>query len=474
VAVVLTLAASVSYLIAGPPEVDADVRYFGFAIAVLISSLLAGLGPALLATGLSAFASAYLLLPPIFSVQIASEDRMARLILFIGEGVFLSFVGDRICTIGHETIDLPRLQRYMAAVLFVLGATGLKLLAWGNFEHNIPFAFYYTATAASAWVGGIGPGLTAVFLSSLCARYFFIDPTNSLAVQSPLAAARVLLFLTEGIVLATLAGRYLPARRLLSRAREQMRRYGKQWLKHSEDARALKAISRDVIWEWDFPSFSAVTANEHDTPDVVTPENSFRVWLQRIHPKDRLKVLASLRTAIEQGRPEWAYEYRRLDPGNGYLHVSDQAFIIRDHAWNPVRVVGRSTDVTDAKWASHRFEGNTSYRALFERNPQAILLADTGSHIVNANEAACDVLGYGRDQLTKLSLDDVFRSSAKGVLLGLTPDDPSSITFEDECVKASGEVFRAKIHAATVSGIEESSVDRIITIEETSESEVDS
>jgi K+-sensing histidine kinase KdpD len=68
IAVVTTATASVIYLHAGLPDVDSDVKYFGFAIAVLISSLTAGLGPGLLATALSACASAFLLLAPLLSL----------------------------------------------------------------------------------------------------------------------------------------------------------------------------------------------------------------------------------------------------------------------------------------------------------------------------------------------------------------------------------------------------------------------
>ena len=45
---------------------NTDLRCFAFAVAILLSALLGGLGPGLLATGLSAFANAYLFFTGLF------------------------------------------------------------------------------------------------------------------------------------------------------------------------------------------------------------------------------------------------------------------------------------------------------------------------------------------------------------------------------------------------------------------------
>src|ERR1035438_1787365 len=70
--------ASFLTFLAGPRYLDSEVSYFGFMIAVLASALLGGRGPGLLATGWSVLGSSYLLLPPVFSIQVASEDRITR------------------------------------------------------------------------------------------------------------------------------------------------------------------------------------------------------------------------------------------------------------------------------------------------------------------------------------------------------------------------------------------------------------
>jgi PAS domain S-box-containing protein len=333
-------------------------------------------------------------------------------------------------------------ERYLRPVLLVSTATAVKLAVWRNVECEMPFMFYYVTTAASAWLGGFGPGLLATFLSALCARFFFLDPRYSVSVIAPMDALRVGLFIVEGVGISYLSGKQNAAREAAHRAIQRMRQYGDLLLQSTLRARALRTLSKDVVWEWDLPP--SITIPDDATADVDTSAaSSFSAWLSGIHPGDRLRILASLKAAMQEGGAEWYGEYRRLFPGRGYVRVSDHAFILRDAARHPVRVVGRS-ETEDTRRPPAGFEEEGPYRALFENNPYAMLLADRGLHILDANNAACDVLGYSHDALTRRGLDDVLPTSASVVILGLSSVGAPSITFEEDCTRATGEVFRAR------------------------------
>jgi len=72
---------------------------------------------------------------------------------------------------------------YGAAVLLVAAALGPSLLLQRHFVH--PFLFlFYAAVMGAAWLGGAGPGLLAVVLSTLAIDYFFIQPYHSLAINA--------------------------------------------------------------------------------------------------------------------------------------------------------------------------------------------------------------------------------------------------------------------------------------------------
>jgi PAS domain S-box-containing protein len=472
-ALAATEIASLLYFIVGPDYADSDVRYFGFLLAVVVSAILGGLGPGLLATGFAALGSAYLFLPPIFSIQVASDDGIARLALFAGEGILLSVIGGMVRDTKTRDITVSMSTRYILALLFVSTATGLKLLAFGAVERDLPFTFFYAAIAASTFAGGLGPGLAATLLASVSARYFFLDPRYSLAVFTFKDAARVAFFMVEGILLAGLSAKHPKARRIVRDAIAQVRLYTKRMQRSVEDVRALRRISKDVIWELDLATNRMMRGvTETERPEIPAATMSFSSWLLQIHPEDRPVVNASLKSALQDGSEEWLCEYRRLRLGGTFTHVSDHAYIIKDDARNPVRVVGRTADMSESSRADGVFTKEREYRASFDQNPLAILLTDNDLRIMTANHAAREVLGYSLSELAMMNAETLFvpgrRETVVSMLVSLDPQDHSSITIEEECVRADGEIFRGKIAAAVVSGAEGRSSGRVIMIEDVS------
>jgi PAS domain S-box-containing protein len=283
------------------------------------------------------------------------------------------------------------------------------------------------------------------------------------------------LFVIGGIVISYLSAQHFEARRLFSAAVTRLRDLGRVLEERSDRARALRTICGDAIWELKLGTNAQIAAAAGGPDQDPTDAMEFTTWLKQIHPKDRLNAMTSLRSALEQGRTEWSYEYRRLRPGRGYVHVSDHAYIMRDDEWNPIRVVARSADQAELRGGSSVPQTEGPYRAFFENNPEAVLLADRGLRIAEANEAACDLLGYRRPDLRRLNVENVFEQRKRGLvmdkLVGLNMNDHSSTVFEVDCLRADGEVFRAKISAAVISQIEGSLVDRMITIEEIADPE---
>ena len=466
-----TALASLLHFLTGSPDVDSDVMYFGFTAAVLLTATVGGLGPGLLATGLSTFASVYLFLSPLFSMQVASDEQIARLILFAGEGVLLSFVGNVLRDADAADVDAAWIMRYLPALLFVSTATGLKLIVFTDLERILPFTFFYAAIAASAWWGGIGPGLLATLLASLAARYFFLIPRYSFNVSSSINAARVGLFILEGILISGLTATYPKARRIANDAIDKMRQYAHRMRKSMEDIRALRLTTKDVIWEWDTAANRMVRGTtELERPETSAATMTLGAWLQQIHPEDRTAVADSLNSAMREGREEWLCEYRRLRPGGASANISDHAYIVRDTAGNTVRLVGRSADITESKNAARIVGTERQYRAVFEQNPLAILLTDNGLHVIRSNRAAADVLGYSNAQLLGMHVEKVVeerrRNAIMETLLGLTRAGGSTITLEEDCVRADGELFRAKINTAVIPELEDGSAGWVIMIEE--------
>ncbi len=470
-AAIATLVACVPFLFSAPPEVDSDLRYFGFGLAVLVSAILGGLGPGLFTTGVSALLNAYFLIPPLYSFQIASPERAMRLLFFACEGILLSFVGHSVRREVAAKIGRSLGKRYGSAVIIVSATVALKLGLGADLAHQFPFSFFCLATALSSWLAGLGPGLLATLLSASAARFFFLEPVYSLAVWSKQNSVRVVLFMIEATVISYLSAEHPRTTRVVRDMLGQVRKHAQRVWQMMEDARALKSISRDVIWEWNLAANPiASRAVRLDPPESRADPVEFMLWLQQIHPKDRLNVMQSLRLAVEEGRREWFCEYRRLHPSGGYVQASDHAYIIRDAAWNAIRVIGRSADVTEAKFDSRALKSAGEYHAVFESNPVAMLLVDNALHVLEANEAACAVFGYTSREFSRQHVESLFdeasRASVLQVLLGLESADAHPISFETDCIRADGDMFRTRVNAAMILDMEGRAVDRIITFEE--------
>ena len=183
------------------PAVYGESHYYFFAAAILGTALYSGLGPGLLATALSAVASAYFFIAPFHSFRIEASEAVERLAMFVVEGAIISSVGHLIRE--NRTPELVSgSRRYISAALLVAGATVLKIVVFPSLERHLPFTFFYSAVVAAVWVGGGGPGIAAIVLSAACTYFLFF---RSVAVASP-ADPELVLFMLDATALCLLTG----------------------------------------------------------------------------------------------------------------------------------------------------------------------------------------------------------------------------------------------------------------------------
>jgi len=76
-------------------------------------------------------------------------------------------------------------------------------------------------------------------------------------------------------------------------------------------------------------------------------EDDPQMWIERLHPEDRIKVIAALEARGRSGK--LAIEYRWQCADGTFKHFLDQAVLIRDAEGRPVEFAGTITDVTDQR-----------------------------------------------------------------------------------------------------------------------------
>jgi PAS domain S-box-containing protein len=86
----------------------------------------------------------------------------------------------------------------------------------------------------------------------------------------------------------------------------------------------------------------AVTGFSHD--QVLNEPN---IWVDRLHPEDRDRVIAAMEARRKSGRASVEYRWQCAD--GGYKHFLDQAVLLKDTDGKPVEFAGTLTDISEQR-----------------------------------------------------------------------------------------------------------------------------
>lgn len=173
------------------------------------------------------------------------------------------------------------------------------------------------------------------------------------------------------------------------------RRRTRQILRQSEERfRLLARATNDAIWDWNLIDDSRWWNDGLDAlfgyrPTEVEPTSVS--WESRIHPDDRGRVMAGIRTAIQSKAETWSDEYRFTRKDGSHAYVLDRGYIIRDEAGKSVRMIGGMTDLSDRRAAEERLEEQAT---LLDKAQDAILVRDLEHRILYWNMSAERLYGW--------------------------------------------------------------------------------
>lgn len=122
-------------------------------------------------------------------------------------------------------------------------------------------------------------------------------------------------------------------------------------IRESEERfRFLSRGTNDAIWDWDLirdtlwwnEGFEALFGSGPEE-DITSVE----VWVNRIHPGDRQRVLENIEQTVESGDNSWVASYKFRRHTGEYADVLDRGYVIRDANDKAIRMVGGMTDITE-------------------------------------------------------------------------------------------------------------------------------
>ncbi|MEA3142859.1 MAG: hypothetical protein QOG31_183 [Thermoplasmata archaeon] len=191
-------------------------------------------------------------------------------------------------------------------------------------------------------------------------------------------AAEVLTSGATDYILKDRMARLGPAvRRALQERRTRLAQVkAEQTLKTSEEQmRGILSTIDDVVWSVALPTSKVLYLNPAAEKLLGRPVREFienpLLWMESIHPDDRVRALAAQEAALRWGTAE--YEYRVLRPDGSLRHALMRCWVAYGEDRQPARIEGIISDVTEKRLATEELQRR---QALLE---EAEALAHVGS-----------------------------------------------------------------------------------------------
>ena len=244
-----------------------------------------------------------------------------------------------------------------------------------------------TAVVLSAWLGGRGPGLSALLVSSAGILYWLLPPVDSFELP-PNYALGFTLFIGLGVVLVEFGAARWRAERKLQESDARFRSMAATvpqmlWFESVEPRKLLYVSPRyERIWG-------------RPIGDVLRDP---RAWMEALHPDDRNRVGdAYERWLAGEGDGSFDATFRIVRPDGETRVLRSRGTLIRDAQGRPYRASRASDDITEAKQAEDALARAEAELARVSRVTTMGQLAASIAHEVSqplaamvANAAAAD------------------------------------------------------------------------------------
>jgi two-component system, sensor histidine kinase and response regulator len=136
----------------------------------------------------------------------------------------------------------------------------------------------------------------------------------------------------------------------------------------------------------------------YDAPTAPTDLPSLFALL--FDPDEQARVGRELEELFAGAALEYESEYRVRKKDGSIRWLLARGTVLRDPEGKPVRFIGTSADITDMKRAEEALRASERrFRVFVDHAADAFFLTDERGRILDANQSACESLGYTRDDL---------------------------------------------------------------------------
>ena len=329
------------------------------------------------------------------------------------------------------------------AALSAAAIAGLVVLDMFALPYANPHAVLGLAVAYAAFTRGLRGGLTAGLLGA----GFLLLRVSEGGMTTPLGtriAVTSLAFIAFALIGGAARRRY---RALLIKASEA-RRQAEIAQRRSRDL--LDSVS-GVIWEADpekhVVSFVAGIGLER----LGYPESEWlgsnAIWRKLVHPADYDELMRTCRESARRGE-DHETEFRVVTAGGETRWIREMIRVITNDAGRPIRLHGLMLDVTQHYMMEHAVrESESRLRRFIDNAGDALFVHDVRGNIIDVNQATCDSLGYRRDELLRMRVQDISLHHTDEQMLGYWTSmrEGEAITLADQHQRQDGTSFPVEV-----------------------------
>jgi PAS domain S-box-containing protein len=202
-------------------------------------------------------------------------------------------------------------------------------------------------------------------------------------------------------------------------------------------------------WEWDLLTNLIWWSDEMYTifdadPFEFTP--SIGTDKRFVHPDDMPYLKQALEKVMSTHK-QLNYDLRIITINGNIKNCNIIGRIATDRDGKPVKMTGTVLDITNRKKAELALrESEERYRAFFDNNLDATILASSEGKIISANPSACRMLGYTLEEFYELETDCLLKKDDSDARTFLEERELNGKVYgELDIVRKGGTIFPSEI-----------------------------
>ena len=169
---------------------------------------------------------------------------------------------------------------------------------------------------------------------------------------------------------------------------------------------AAQELAHLGSWEWDTQTGVERWSVEQYrifgyAPNSIEP--TYDLFKQALHIEDRAKVLAAVEASFDERAP-YHVECRIIHPSGAVRAVQCRGEVDRDATGKPVRMRGTVLDITERKQSEAALRLT---QLAVDRGADMAFWVSASARILYVNDAACQRLGYAREELLAMTISDL-------------------------------------------------------------------